>query len=99
MWAKGTIMWSVILLVLYRAAPRIAPQRPTLARFGIGSFGLVLPDALYSWLTHRPAGYNPNQGALLSALDAVALVGIFIALICGAVVLFADARSSPSQGH
>jgi hypothetical protein len=94
MWWKGTVLWSAIVIVLYRAVPRIAPHSPTLARWAIGCLALILPDALWSSLQHRPNAYNPGQGLVLTALDVMAFGGVFVALICGALILFKDARHS-----
>ncbi len=95
MWWKGVVVWSVALIALYRAAPRVTPHRPVLARIAIGFMALILPDGFYSAFSHRPlVGYDPNQGLLLTTLDVVGFGGIFVALICGAFVMFGEARHS-----
>ena len=93
-WWKGVVVWSVALIALYRAAPRIAPHRPALARIAIGFLALILPDGVYRALCHRSLAYDPNQGLLFTTLDVVAAGGIFVALTCGAFVLFGEARHS-----
>lgn len=94
MWWKGFVIWSFVVVLTFRAIPRFAPHRPRLARFAVGCLGLLLVDALYSWLSDRPApmALRPDQGLLLNALDGVAFIGMFVALICGAVIAFTDRR-------
>lgn len=96
MWWKGVVVWSIILIALYRAAPRITPHRHVLARIAIGFMALILPDGFYRAVCHRQLGYDPNQGLLFTTLDVVAAGGIFVALICGAFVMFGEARHSSS---
>jgi hypothetical protein len=92
---KGVVIWSVTLIVLYRAAPRLAPHRSVLARVAIGFLALILPLGFYNALSHRPPmGYDPNQGPLVTSLGVVAGGGFFVALICGAFVMFGEARHS-----
>jgi hypothetical protein len=94
MWWKGVVIWSVVLVTAYRAIPRLAPHRPKLARFAIGCSSFLVIDALYSWFSGRPT-LTPlplDQGLLLTALDVAAFVGMFLALVCGAIILFTDRR-------
>ena len=94
MWWKGALIWSFVLITAFRAIPRLAPHRPGLARFAIGCSGLLVLDSLYSWLSGRPT-LTPlplDQGLLLTALDVAAFVGMFLALVCGAIILFTDRR-------
>ena len=94
---KGPLLWAIILTALYRAAPRIAPHSPRLARFAIGCFALILPDGFCSALQARPVGYDPAQGFLFTALDVAGVVGVFAALICGAFVCLRR-RAIPLNG-
>ena len=92
--AFGIVVWSAILLMAYRFAPRALPRATKLARFGIGCAALIIPAAIEMSI-NGGSGWSP-QGTLATVLGVIAGIGMLVGMISGAIALILDGlRSSP----
>ena len=82
-------LWSALLAMLYRDAPRITPKAVKLLRFGIVCFWFIVPAGI--WVYFRPISF-----ASPDVLDILAMVlvggGTSFGLIVVGLALVLDTK-------
>jgi hypothetical protein len=90
------VVWSVILLLAYREAPRVLPSSSRLARFGVGCVALMIPATLEMWISGRYESHEISpQGTLAKILITIGGAGAFTGLVCLSIAFIRDGLRTP----
>jgi hypothetical protein len=91
---RGIVIWSIILIYGFWRAPKILPYSVKLARTAVMCGGIAFLAAVYS----ESRGVHYWSPDLRTTVVTLFLgVGIFGALICGAIAFILDAKRRPSS--
>jgi hypothetical protein len=87
--AIGVILWSFMLVMLYRNAPRSTRHAAKLLRFGIGCFSLIVPVGI--WVHLRPTS-AASTGTVSAVMAVLGGGGMFFGMVCTGLALILDAK-------
>jgi len=93
---RATVYLCIVLFVVYRFAPRIAPNSTKLLRLAAVFGSLMLPFTIYACL-HGVGSWSPNQPPLQIGLAILAFVGLFFGLMFAGIAFVKDGLKHDSR--